>query len=234
EKRQAVITKAVTKGIDRDASMKDSGVEWIGEIPEGWQSAKLKFVSKFLNGYSFSSDDYLENKEGVPLIRIGDVGQKIDFNEVERVPSDYAKTKSSFLLNKNDILIALTGATIGKTSVYGSDKSALLNQRVGVVRATGVDKKYLAYFINSDYVKKYIELQAYGGAQENIGKQDIGNIYVTAPESKKEQQKIANYLDEKTSSIYNAINQIKEQNKKLKEYKKTLISRVVTGKIKIT
>ena len=129
---------------------KDSGVEWIGEVPEGWEKSKIKFCTDFINGYAFKSDNYVTT-EGIPLIRIGNIKPEIDFNEAQKVPEEYAALFKTFVVKKNDILVALTGATIGKSSVYKSTRLALLNQRVAILRPKGkTHNNFLKIFIDSD------------------------------------------------------------------------------------
>jgi type I restriction enzyme S subunit len=126
EKRTALITQAVTKGLDSNVPMKDSGVEWLGKIPAHWEAKKIKFTSTLLNGYAFDSNSYADN--GIPVIRIGDVGEEIDWDNVKRVPVNALNNLLRFQILNGDVLLAMTGATIGKSSVYLSNEVALLNQ----------------------------------------------------------------------------------------------------------
>ena len=96
--------------------MKDSGVEWIGEIPSHWGRKRLKHISESVNGYSFKSDDF-DREYDIPVIRIGDVGDSIDFNNCVKVKSHFLEEKSEFIVKKDDILIGLTGGTIGLPSI---------------------------------------------------------------------------------------------------------------------
>jgi type I restriction enzyme S subunit len=119
--------------MEKYQSYKPSGVEWIGDIPEHWKKCRLKNVSKSVNGYSFKSDDF-DREFDIPVIRIGDVGDKIDFEDCIKVKSDFLTDKKDFIVFRNDILIGLTGGTIGKSGRYNYDTPSLLNQRVGLLR----------------------------------------------------------------------------------------------------
>src|SRR5699024_4555087 len=105
--------------------------------------------------YSFKSDDYTD--QGIPIIRIGDVGGEIDWKSTKKVTVEKITDYKKFLIKPNDILIAMTGATIGKTSVFKASKKALLNQRVGIIRANAdYDERFLAYLINSSVFKAQV------------------------------------------------------------------------------
>ncbi len=96
----------------RYPAYKDSERESIGIIPSDWNITRLKFCSDLINGYAFSSDSYVE--DGVPIIRIGDIKPMIDLSETKKVPKEFLKSHCSFMIQYGDVLLALTGATIGK------------------------------------------------------------------------------------------------------------------------
>ena len=95
------------------SSYKDSGVEWIGEIPSHWDFKRLKHISNFQSGYSFKSEDFSLDEE-IPVVRIGDVGDKIDFNKCVKLPKNFLDEHRDFIIRKNDIMVGMTGGTIGK------------------------------------------------------------------------------------------------------------------------
>ena len=206
---------------------KDSGVVWIGEVPVGWEKSKIKICTEFINGYAFKSDDYVTT-EGIPLIRIGDIKPEIDFNEAQKVPEEYASIFKTFAVKKNDILVALTGATIGKSSVYKSTRPALLNQRVAILRPKGkTHNNFLKFFIDSDIFKKLIEYECVGGAQENIGKKEIGSCVLYLPKLL-DQIQISLFLDRKTTQIDNLISKKQKLIELLKEEHAAIINHAVT------
>ncbi|MBW2738826.1 MAG: restriction endonuclease subunit S, partial [Deltaproteobacteria bacterium] len=232
EERAATINQAVTKGLNPDAPMKDSGIEWLGEVPEHWEKTKIKFCTKFINGYAFKSDNYITG-EGIPIIRIGDIKNEVDLNKTQKVPEEYAAIFKTFAVKKNDILVALTGATIGKSAVYNSAEPALLNQRVGILRPKDkIHLNFLRFFIDSNIFKQLIEYECIGGAQENIGKEEIGSCVLYLPKLQ-DQIQISLFLDRKTTQIDQTISNIEKQIDLLQEYRTALISEVVTGKIDV-
>lgn len=230
EKRQALITHAVTKGLDPKAKMQPSGLDWLGGIPAGWEVKKAKFLSDFVSGYSFDSESYTD--DGMPIIRIGDIAEIIDFESVKKVPAELSIGLEKFNIKSGDILLALTGATIGKTAIYNSTEVALLNQRVAILRGKKLDQKYLTYFIASSIFKENIDYLCFGGAQENIGKSEIGSIIISYPKID-EQKQIVTFLDRETAKIDEMVKKVEMQIEKLQEYRQALITNAVTGKIMV-
>lgn len=150
----------------RYSNYKESGIEWIGEIPVYWGVMQLGFIADIQNGYAFSSDDFDFNF-AVPVIRIGDIKEVIDLKHATKVKKETYDKTTEFSARKNDILIAMTGATIGKSTEYLTNDLALINQRVGAIRARNiVNKRFLTYLINSSIFRLNIEFECYGGAQE--------------------------------------------------------------------
>lgn len=216
--------QAATK-YTRYPSYKPSDINWLGDIPEEWQVKRLKYLSDFINGFAFDSESYAE--DGIPVLRIGDIKEIIKPQNMKRVPKELAVGLERFLIEDEDILLALTGATIGKTAVFNSPESTLLNQRVAIIRTHRIAQKFLAYFIGSTIFKKYIDYLCYGGAQENIGRGDIGSIFVPFAEID-EQCAIADFLDKKTRLIDNVIAKKQKLIKLLKEKRQGVITHTVT------
>ena len=107
---------------------------WIKSIPKSWQFSKFKHFADILSGYAFKSKDYVP-KGGVPIIRIGDIKLKVEPSYAKRANPKNIEDLERFIIKKGDILLAMTGATIGKSSSFDTDEIAYLNQRVGSVRA---------------------------------------------------------------------------------------------------
>lgn len=227
--KQSVITEAVTKGLDKNVPLKDSGIEWIGEIPEHWDTYKLKRCSKFINGYAFNSNHFNKDK-GIPVIRIGDIlNEQISFENIVYVQENNELEK--FIVHKNDILIAMSGATVGKIGLYSSDDIVYINQRVGIIRATLYN--YIKRMFSTNGFIDYINLSSAGSAQPNISSDGILNFNIPVPPIN-EQQSIADYLDQKCSEIDELISIKQQKIEKLKDYKKSLIFECVTGKRKVS
>lgn len=159
------------------------------------ESVKLNQVCKILNGYAFKSEEY--QSEGVPLLRISnfDEGDVIVDDKSIYVDQSFLKTKTDFIVEKGDILIALSGATTGKYGIYNYDFPSLLNQRIGLIKSSASSKlsgKYFYHFLN--ILKDEILRKAGGAAQPNISTKTIGELEIPLPPLP-QQQKIANILD---------------------------------------
>ena len=232
EKRSAVISHAVTKGIDPTVRLKPSNVDWLGEIPEHWEVKKLKYTASIKTGFAFNSEDY--DDEGVPLIRISDIAQDgtISLNNTKYLPQTFAKKYSEFYVNKNDILMAMTGATIGKAGRYTQDNTALLNQRVCKFMPKKLNNDFLWFLLKSNQYCEYIKITSLGGAQANISDNLLLDFLATIPPFS-EQQEIVDFLDRETAKIDSLIEKEKQIIEKMKEYRTALISAAVTGKIDV-
>lgn len=207
---------------------KDSGITWLGEIPAHWSISPLKRLADLKNGYAFNSDD-LDYDAEVPVIRIGDIKEPMDIDGAKKVGREIADQRQDFRVQYNDILIAMTGATIGKSSIYKSEVEAFLNQRVGAFRVMeGTSVGYLKYLIESPLFREYITVECYGGAQENISKDQLLNFKFPVPNSKAEAQSIADYLDYKTGQIDKLIAQKEELMKLLQKKRQAIINEAVT------
>jgi type I restriction enzyme, S subunit len=209
------------------SSYKDSGVKWIGEIPSHWDSKRLKHVSNFQSGYSFKSEDFSLDEE-IPVVRIGDIGDIIDFNKCIKIPKTFLDEHRDFIIRKNDIMVGMTGGTIGKSGKYIYDEPSLLNQRVCLLRnQSSILNGLLYHYVKSEIFKRYIFFYCYGGGQDNIGREDIMNMVIPIS-SKETQTQIVSFLDTKTQKIDELIEKTEQKIKLLKEKRTSLINHCVT------
>lgn len=232
EYKQAVITEAVTKGLDKNVAMKDSGVQWIGKIPEGWSIKRAKFIAEeFIKGSGITKEDVVIDGD-IPCVRYGEIYTKYDnyFNEcVTR--TNLSNVPSPTFIEKGDLLFTCTGELveeIGKNVLYLGDKKCLAGGDIIVMK-----HKQHPGFINYAMNCTRSQMQkSYGKAKlkvVHISTLGIGNVYVCLP-SYTEQKNISDYLDDFTESI-NKIISIKQQKIcQLNEYKKSIIYEYVTGK----
>jgi len=202
---------------------KDSGIEWIGEIPVHWEVKKIKYISKLQGGYAFKSDLFCE--DGIPVIRIGDINNPINWDKCKKVPEEL-EISDDFILRQFDTLIALSGATTGKTAFINTKPEyAYINQRVAKV---GFPNKLLYFNLSSDFVQKLIFLTADGSAQENISNSQIENLAIAIPPTSQEHTAIADYLDRKTAQIDELIAGKKRLLELYEEEKTAIINQAVT------
>ena len=204
-------------------AMKDSGIPWIGEIPEGWEVKRLKQESIFINGFAFDSEDF-KIDEGVRVIRIGDIGLKADFENCVR-----AITNSSILkpyrIEDGDILIAMSGATTGKCCIVDKSEEAYINQRVGIIRSD--IRKIIYYSLQTPYFMEFVNLNNAGSAQPNISSKAIGEFPILSVPTT-EQQRIAEFLDRKCAEVDEMIALQEQIIEELKAYKQSVITEAVT------
>ncbi|HEC2889100.1 TPA: restriction endonuclease subunit S [Campylobacter jejuni] len=203
-------------------NFKESGIEWLGEIPEHWEVVKINKIVTFVNGYAFENFDFNPIFE-IPVIRIGDMQkEKILYDNCLKT-KEKEKLKQ-FLISNNDILIALSGATTGKIAFCNTDNKAYINQRVAIVRSKLKLVKY--YFLTRGF-SLLIELACNGSAQPNISTKEIGEFKIPLPPLK-EQEQIANFLDEKCEQIANFTEKKEKLITLLKEQKQALINETIT------
>ena len=237
ERKQIIINNAVTKGLDPNVKMKDSGVEWIGEIPEHWDFCKLKHLTSIISKGTTPSTigrDILESGE----IRFLKAENIVD-NKVLKTPEFYIDELTQKMLKRSnlyagDILFVIAGATIGKVAVLPKELTpANTNQAISFIRISNPENiLYVFHVLQSNLTKKYIWQNAVQSAQPNISMEDLGNIRIPLPPSL-EQKNIIKYIEKKMTPIDNAINAANKQISLLQERKQIIINEVVTGKVKV-
>lgn len=193
------------------------------KVPEGWSVKKLGDVCYLIAGNAFDSNDFVQ--EGIPLIRISNIDEdKIVLNEnTVFLKESFLKENEKFKVQYNDLLIAMSGATTGKMGINTFLEPMLLNQRVCIIRAKNISQNYLNQYLFTH--KKDILKQSYGGAQPNIGNNDIKKIKLPIPPLP-EQEKIAKILGCWDDGI-EKLSRLIEQKKQLK---KGLMQRLLSGK----
>jgi type I restriction enzyme S subunit len=236
EKRTALISHAVTKGLDSKVPMKDSGVEWLGEIPEHWEMRRLKFVTSFITSGSRGWAQYY-NDEGPIFLRIGNLSRSsiaLNLQDIQRVSPPEGTEGKRTRVNQYDVLISIT-AYIGSIAVVTDDiGEAYVNQHVALTRPRQnvIDAKWLGYCLLSQVGQDQFGVLLYGGTKDGLGLEDVTNLIILVPPLS-EQQAIADYLDQETAKIDALISRIRDGIEKLKEYSTAIISAAVTGKIDV-
>ncbi|MBM6723719.1 restriction endonuclease subunit S [Pseudoflavonifractor phocaeensis] len=236
----SVITEAVTKGLNPDVPMKDSGDDFIGVMPEHWNIAKLGMLFDFLGGYAYNSDSYTSESDN-QVIRIGNVksGYMALENNPVYISDEIASATDKFRINPGSILFTMTG-TKGKRDYFFTHlvaeedckgKKLFLNQRVGCfIPKESIDAGYYNYLLKENRILDAIFVYETGTAnQGNLGIESIRRTKVQLP-SKDEQVKIREYLDNRCAKIEGLLTRKSEIICRLMAYKKSLIYEVVTGK----
>lgn len=226
--KQSVITEAVCKGLDKNVPMKDSGVEWIGEIPEHWEIRKVTHIYENIGSGTTpkSSNESYYVDEGYSFLQTGDLNDGI-IERTSKYLSEKALEECSLKTYlKGGLVIAMYGATIGKLGILNID--TVTNQACCVLSGNSVyDKMFSFYVFFAD--RPNLIMQANGGGQPNISQDIIKRDKLPVPPLS-EQQTIANYLDKKCANIDQLISIKQQKADELKEYKKSMIYEYVTGK----
>ena len=231
--RASLIYETVTKGLDKTALMKDSGIDWIGQVPEGWGVKPLKYLIKFKNGYAFDSKHLTMEQTGVKVIRIGDFKSSgIDFNASLNVFTSFNSKLDFYRIRKSQILIAMSGATVGKISFVNQEPNvySVINQRVGIIESE--INKWIYYCLSTDSFMSYIQLNSNGSAQPNISSGEISDFKVAIPDDVVI-QKCVKYLDNQLESINKLIQIKNQQTENINKQRQTLIYDYVTGKRRV-
>jgi len=231
ERKQIIIQNAVTKGLDATVKLKNSGVDWIGEIPEHWETADIRrFTKEHRQGY-YDESGY--DDSGHKVVRITDM---LDNNIIDISDSPYYKLNEEnrlrYELKKGDFLFQRTGSH-KKIGVFNSEEPSIYASFLIRFRFDDrINHKFLLCFFNSDAYTKQLNSQIHGGVNPNIHAENIKICKVVIP-TIKEQSEIVSYIKGQSDKIDKAITLQQTQIEKLKEYKATLIDSTVTGKIKV-
>lgn len=236
EKRAALISHAVTKGLDPSVKMKDSGVEWLGEIPQDWSMVPLKFLTKTISkGTTPSTVGEEFQDSGIRFVR----GENVTLDGISETPATYIDEATNRLLRrsileKDDVVIIIAGATTGKAAVVEDNiLPANTNQAVAFIRLW--DKqlaRFLCYWLSSCFVHDMVWTKAVQSAQPNLSMEDIKNFIVPLPPLEKVKD-IQAYLAHRIKESAFLICNIGESLDLLREYRAALISASVTGKIDV-
>lgn len=230
--KQSVITEAVTKGLDKNVKFKDSGVEWIGDIPEGWEVCRLKQVtSKIGSGSTPTGGSNVYSKEGVKFIRSQNVYcEGFNLDDIVFISSEIDEMMKNTRVQINDILFNITGGSIGRCRFVDNTLGpANVNQHVCIIRPKNIQTKFLFYYLQSSIGQNQVQVLQTGGNREGLSASAFGLFKILLPPLS-EQQAIADYLDEKCSEIDELIAIKQQKIEQLKEYKKSVIFEYVTGK----
>lgn len=236
--RASIIYEAVTKGLDPNVEMKDSGVEWIGEIPDDWKVCKTLYALSMpvTDGPHTTPELY---DDGIPFVSAEAVScgkGKIAFDHIRGYISEafYNECCLKYIPQKNDIYMIKSGATTGRVSYVDTDIKFTIRPPLAVFRCNEnrMYFKYLFYFLQSDAYQKQVQLGWTYGTQQNIGMRTLETLKVCLPPIDV-QQKIATHLDQKCGTIDGLIEEKELLISDLEAYKKSLIFEVVTGKRRV-
>ena len=230
EQHLAVINQAVTKGLDPDVQMKDSGIEWLEEIPEHWEVKPLKYGVR-INRQSLAenvNDDY-----EIQYIDIGNVNQEGLVSLPKRMTFGTSPSRARRVIKKGDTIVS-TVRTYLKAIAYinSEDDNLIASTGFSVLTPTNqIHSKYLYYLVSNQKLIDTVSSLSVGVSYPAINSSDLGSIKIWFPNSIDEQQLISTFLDNNMNKIYTSIKKQEQQIQFLQEYRTALISEAVTGKI---
>ena len=241
--KQSLITEAVTGKVKIEngkicgeyESYKDSGVEWIGRIPSGWEIKKLKYIAdSFSKGSGITKEEIVINGD-TPCVRYGELYTKYDYHFTEcQTRTNLGIIETPKYFSHGDVLFTCTGELveeIGKSIAYLGNEKCLAGGDIIVLKHSQ-DPMFMGFALDSKYVQGQKSFGKTKLKVVHISSGEIARLLIVLP-SKEEQKEIADYLDKKCTAIDTAIEQKQKLIEKLTEYKKSLIYEVVTGKKEI-
>jgi type I restriction enzyme S subunit len=237
EERIAVINQAVTKGLDPKVKMKDSGIEWLGEIPEHWEVKKLKLLANIQGRIGFKGytvGDLVSEGEGALTLGAKHIDKfnQLNLSNPEFISWDKYYESPEIMVMIGDLILTQRG-TLGKVVLITEDiGKATINPSMVILSKLKANDFFLYYFFNSDYFKSWIDLTNTATAVPMISQGQLGNLKLVLPNID-EQNKIVTSIQKSTKKIDDIIVKANQEIELLKEYKTGLISEVVTGKVDV-
>ena len=234
EQRTAVITHAVTKGLNPAAPMKNSGVEWLGDVPAHWSIIQFRRVVENIKDGTHGTHSRENN--GFPLLSAKNVfndGIHIHDNESQISEEDYKLITSNGFPKKNDLLITCVGS-IGRCCIYPFDTPFAFQRSVAFLRLNkNAVPQFYKYFVESNCYQEQLKANVKLSIQGGVYLGTLISMYAILP-TKEEQTSIAGYLNQETAKIDRLCETVNQTIGRLKEYRTALITQAVTGKIKVT
>lgn len=230
EYKLSVITEAVTKGLDPDVPMKDSGVEWIGKIPEHWVTGKIKNFCNLKTGSTPSTSNTEWFDGMIRWFTPGDFVETFILKDSARTLSQKAKDDMvAVIVPPNTVMIVGIGATAGKIGYTMVECSC--NQQITAINTNKIMPKYLMYWMIAN--TKFLRDTAMFTTLPILNNQTIGNYLVMFPDDRNEEKEVVDYLDGKCDKIEILIEAKKHEIDRLHRYKKSIIYEIVTGKMEV-
>jgi type I restriction enzyme S subunit len=234
EKRTALISRVVTEGLDRDVEMQDSGVEWLGQIPAGWEVVKLNHVTnEITNGYVGATSDILRD-DGVRYLQSTHIkdGDIVFDHDPYYVEKEWSEARAKSVLEKGWVLIVQTGDVGQCAAVTEEFVGANCHALIIAKPRSHLNGFWLSYFLRSEIGQALMLSTQTGATLKHLGCTEIKDMNILLPPLD-EQQEIVEYLDEQETRIDALVEKVEEAIGRLKEYRAALISAAVIGQIDV-
>lgn len=212
--------------------MKNSGIEWIGQIPDSWNARKLKSICQIYGRIGFrgyKADDLVAQGGGAITFSPSNLKEmKMDYSKCSYLSWEKYFESPEIQVNKGDILFVKTGSSFGKVAIVDDlPEKATINPQLIVVKDIKIDRHFLVYFFTTTIIRAQVDCSVVGGTIPTISQEKISNYWLIVPQIE-EQRKIVSYLDVKCAKIDKLIEVQQAQIEKLKEYKQSVITEAVT------
>ncbi len=237
ERRKILIHKAVTRGLNPDVKLKDSGVEWIGEIPEHWEVKRMKEICNAFGRIGFrgyTTSDLVAEGEGAITISPSNIKEEfMTFEKCSFLSWEKYHQSPEIQIFENDVLMVKTGSTYGKTGIVKNLKlEATINPQLLVLKEIKINPEYFYVLLKTSIVQFQVQTEVIGSTIPTISETKILNFKVVLPPENVIEE-IMFYIENVKNKVATAISLKEKEIEKLKEYKATLINSAVTGKIKV-
>jgi type I restriction enzyme S subunit len=237
ELRQNIITQAVTRGINHDAPLKDSGVEWIGEVPEHWEIKRIKHCAQIFGRIGFrgyTTQDLVLEGEGPITLSPSNMQGRMNYDSCTYLSWFKYNESPEIQIHNGDVLFVKTGSTYGKSAyVENLPMEATINPQIVVFKDfKDCNSKFFYYLLTTDIVQSQVDNTVIGSTIPTIGQEKIRNYVIPIPPLS-EQQEIVSYIESQTARLDKSIEKAEHQIELLQELKQSIITEVVTGKRKV-
>ena len=235
EQRASLINRVITKGLNLNVELKDSGIEWLGQIPKHWIVSRIGYVSNLITGFPWKSELF-NFEEGLKIVRGENVSEGfLRWGERTRYWNIEVEENSIFYLQSGDIIISMDGSKVGKNYVLitEQDLPILLHQRMCRVRVNSkVLDKFICAYVSSEMFRYYINISKTDPMIPHITQKDIFDFRFSLPPLS-EQREIVKYIETQTIQIDSLMSIEQNRIDTLKEYRQSFISEVITGKVRV-
>ena len=236
EQKQAIIQKAVTRGLDPNVRLFPSGIHWLGDVPDHWQPVQVRRIVSLVTSGSRGWAQYYSD-DGKVFLQSGNLGRsmELDLSFVQHVSPPEDSEGMRTRVRRDDVLVCITGALTGNVAlVYVDIDEAYVNQHVALIRPIGerVDPRFLAYVLYSGIGQTQFKTSEYGGTKQGLGLSDVKGVFIALP-SMGEQRAIVTHLDARLHKLTALVAHAQYETDRVREYRARLIADVVTGKLDV-
>lgn len=237
EQKQAIIHRAVSRGLNRNVPLKPSGIPWLGDIPENWETRQVRRATTFVTSGSRGWANFYSD-EGLIFIQSGNLGRHmaLNFSYTQYVRPPTGAEGERTRVHRDDILICITGALTGNVVHVDQELPgpSFVNQHVALVRVrkSTVRPRFLAFALRSEIGQGQFKTSEYGGTKQGLGLGDVKDVYFPLP-SMPEQDEIITHIDSSLAVFNAAIARTEREIALMQEYRTRLTSDIVTGKLDV-